>query len=292
MIEIKVLLISERILKFGGMASSADDPTAITRSSLNRRRIANPYGSPGGGPSIAAIALWGSSAGNRVQLLTDEERAQLAVLSSVVRTRRGTTIYREGDRADAVFNLISGVVKSYRRLPDGAQHIVAFLFPDDLIGLAEEGKYVNSAEAVTAITEYRIPVAALETKLRKDPGLEFHVICKLCHELREAQRHAFLLSKRGALAKVALFLQMLETYQGARGESTEEVYVPMSRSDIADFIAVSLETVSRSFRTLADSAVITLRDRRHVRILRPSELESFASQSEVSELPRRRSDGD
>ncbi len=255
---------------------------------LKRKRTASTDDPPGRGPSIAAVALWGSSDGRRMPLLTDEERAQLAVISSVVRFKKGTRIYREGTRAVAVFNIISGVVKSYRTSRDGTQDIAAFLFPDDLIGLAKDGRYVNSAAAVTAVTGYRIPVAALETRIQKIPGLEFHVICKLCHELREAQRHAFLLSKHHALAKVALFLQMLENYETARGGGAAELYLPMSRSDIGDYVGMSLETVSRSFRTLASQKVITLRDRRHVKINSRSQLEDIASRSDKRELPRRR----
>jgi CRP/FNR family transcriptional regulator, anaerobic regulatory protein len=254
---------------------------------LKRKRPAKSDDPFGQGPSIAAVALWGSSNGKRIQLLTKEERAQLAVISSVVRFRKGARIYREADRADAVFNIAGGVVKSYRTLRDGTEHIAAFLFPDDLIGLAKDGKYVNSAEAVTAVTGYRIPVAALETRMQKAPDLEFHVICKLCHELREAQRHAFLLSKHHALAKVAMFLQMLETYAFTNGGAPAELYLPMSRSDIADYIGVSLETVSRSFRALASQKVIALRDRRHVKIKSRAQLESIASQNDRRALPRR-----
>jgi hypothetical protein len=90
------------------------------------------------GPSIAAVALWGASGGRRAQLLTDEERAQLSVIASLARFKKGAQIYREGERADAVFNVVSGVVKSYKVLPDKTERIAAFLFADDLFGLAEE----------------------------------------------------------------------------------------------------------------------------------------------------------
>ncbi len=62
------------------------------------------------------------------------------------------------DHADAVFNIIGGVVKAYRTLPDETESISAFLFVDDLFGLVQEGKYANSAKAVTAVTAYRLPV--------------------------------------------------------------------------------------------------------------------------------------
>jgi len=238
----------------------------------------------GHGPSIGATALWGSSQGKRVHLLTPEERAELAVISSVVRFKKGTVLYREGDHANGVFNIVSGVVKSYRTLSDGNERIAAFLFPDDLIGLVEEGRYVNSAKAVTAVTGYKIPVAALETRLRRDPGLEFHVICKLCHELREAQRHAFLLGTRHATAKVAMFLQMLDAYQAARGDSTTEVYLPMSRSDIGEYIGISLEAVGRSLKALVSRGVIAFRNSRHVKIISRSLLEGMASEAGTRQL--------
>jgi hypothetical protein len=111
---------------------------------------------PRRGPSIMVPALW-TAGENSGRPLTAEEQALLAVISTIVRFRRGERIYAEGDRADAVFNVITGVAKSYRTLPNGRQHIVGFLFADDLIGLAQNGSYVNSAEAVTAATLYRIP---------------------------------------------------------------------------------------------------------------------------------------
>jgi CRP-like cAMP-binding protein len=183
---------------------------------------------------------------------------------------------------DAVFNIIAGMAKSCRSLPGEGRHIVSFLFPDDLIGLAEGGRYVNSTEAITAVSGYRIPVTALEARLRKDSALEFEVICKLCHELREAQRHAF--SRNRALSKIGLFLQMLESYQEARGEGAGQVYLPMSRSHIGDYVGLSPEAVSRSFRALASRGVIVFRDRRHVKIADRARFVDITSASEPPEV--------
>jgi CRP/FNR family transcriptional regulator len=244
---------------------------------LNARND-GPLGPGAGGPNIIASGLW-NPLGKPGRLLTEEERAQLAVISSVSRFSKGTLMYREGDRADAVFNIVAGVAKSYRTLPDGSRHIAGFLFPDDLVGLAEEGRYTNSAQAVTPLTAYKIPTTTLEAKLHKEPRLEFHVICKLCHDLREAQRHAFLLGRRHALPKVGLFLEMLESYYAAREEGTEEIYLPMSRSDISDYIGISLEAVSRSFQALVRRGVIAFRDRRHVKIVNRPDLEAIISGS-------------
>ncbi len=235
---------------------------------------------PGRGPAIGAVTPWKSSGGKRAQLLSDEERAQLAVIASVVRFKKGTLIYREGHQAEAVFVIISGVMKAFKTAANGKEFIAAFLFADDVFGLSEEGKYTNSARAVTAVAAYRLPVAAFRSTLVRDAKLEFHFICKLCHELREAQRHAFLLGRRRALAKIVMFLQLLEQQQNHTGRvgSTVEVYLPMNRSDIGEYVGMSPEAVSRSFRTLTTRGIIKIRDKRHVKIIDRTRFDTVASE--------------
>lgn len=217
------------------------------------------------GPAIRAIDPWASSAGRMQQLLTDEERARLAVIASIVRFKKRAVIYREGDR-DAIFNVISGVAPAYKKAPDGSEHITAFLLPDDLLGLSEEGKYTNSSKAITPLTAYRLPLPALRSRLSKDAALELHVICKLCQELRQAQRHGFILSQRGAISKVVMFLQLLEQLQAVRAEQVEEIDLPMNRSDIGEYTGMTLAAMSRAFRRLIARGIIKVRNRRHVTI--------------------------
>jgi CRP-like cAMP-binding protein len=84
-----------------------------------------------------------------------------------------------------------------------------------------------------------------------------------------------------------MFVQMLENYQCARGESLEEVYLPMSRCDIADYVGMSAEAVSRSFHVLASRGAIVFRDRRHLKIVNRSCLERAAANLEPHQLPYR-----
>lgn len=230
----------------------------------------------GHGPAIRALDPWAASAGRMRHLLTDDERARLAVLASIVRYKKGEIIYRENDRADAVFNIISGVVSAYQKTPDGTEHMVAFMLPDDLFGLSAEGRYLNSTKAITAVSGYRLPVTALRSRLTKDAELEFHVICKLCQELRQTQRHAFLLSQRSAVTKIAMFVQLIEQLRVARGEQTAEIMLPMDRSDIGEYTGLTLAAVSRAFRTLTTRGVIEVRNRRHVRIVDRAAFEKIA----------------
>jgi CRP-like cAMP-binding protein len=219
------------------------------------------------GPAISAFDPWAPSTGRMRQLLSDDERARLAVMSSIARFKKGETIYLEGDAAEAVFNINMGVVEAYKTAPDGREHITAFLFADDLFGLSSEGKYTSSAKAITDVTAYRLPVILLRSRLSKDAEFDFHIICKLCEELRQAQRHAFLLSERRAVTKLAMFLQLIEQLHIAKGQQIAEIPLLMDRSDIGRYIGMTLEAVSRAFRTLTTRGIIKLRDRKHVRIV-------------------------
>jgi CRP-like cAMP-binding protein len=230
------------------------------------------------GPALRAVDAWSPTnglPGQMNQILTDEERARLAMIASVARFKKGAVIYREGDPADTVFNIISGVVKAYRS--DGREHITGFLFPDDMFGLSEEGRYTNSIKAVTSVTAYRLPVSLLRPRLSQDADLEYHVICKLCHELRQAQRHGYLLARRQARSKLAMFLQFMEQLQAARSEPTGEIYLPMDRSDISEYVGMSLPAVSRAFLGLATDGIIRVRNRRHVKIVDRQAFERLAA---------------
>jgi CRP/FNR family transcriptional regulator, anaerobic regulatory protein len=163
----------------------------------------------------------------QAQLFTEDDRVRLTAAGSIVHFNKGGQIYQQGTSAGAAFNIISGVVKAYRTGADGSEHIVAFLFPEDVFGLAEGARYTNSTTALTPVTAFQIAVPALRSKLTRDAALDFHVICKLCQELRDAQQHSLLLARRQAVPKLAAFLEMLEQHQSARGGG--DIYLPMNR---------------------------------------------------------------
>jgi CRP/FNR family transcriptional regulator len=202
----------------------------------------------------------------------------LATVAAVVRFQKGEIIYRNGENATAVFNIITGFVTCYRRLPGQKKHIVGFAFANDLIGLPQNGTYVNTAEAATAVTLYKISGPAIEARLRRHADLDFQLIGKLCHDLRDAQDHALLLSKRRAAARLGLFLLMLEARQVHDGAPDGEVFLPMRRSDIGSYVGISAEAVTRTLRDLTQHGVIAFRDRRHVRIVDRASLEMIVQE--------------
>lgn len=218
------------------------------------------------GPSINAIPFRHGENGFPMPILSEIERGRLALIATVVHFPRGAVLHQQGDDLVCIHDIIHGVVKAYHPAADGHRTILGFLFPGDLVGLAENNRYVNTAEAVTSVTAYRLPIAPLERLLRRDPDLELHFLCKVCHELRGAQRHAILLARQDASGRIALFLHLLRG-QGARdGRRAIILTLPMRRSDIAEYVGLSMEAVSRALRGLERDGILHFHDPRTVEI--------------------------
>jgi CRP/FNR family transcriptional regulator, anaerobic regulatory protein len=220
-----------------------------------------------------------TAAGVATQLLTDRHRQNLAGLATSLNVPRRTIFYREDTPAEWVFMIAKGVVKSYRDLPSGKRHIAAFLFPGDVFGLAENGRFVNSTQAVTRAMVYRIPIDALKDLLLRDADLQFRFLTKVTHQLREAQRHTISVTRHTAVGKVAMFLKMLERDEHWRGDSSgpRSLMVPMTRADIADYLGLSPEAVSRTTSRLVRRGILAFPDRHRVRILDPAALDRLAT---------------
>jgi CRP-like cAMP-binding protein len=186
--------------------------------------------------------------------LTARQRQRLLAAATRLRLSARTTVYKEGDPLAWIFIVGDGLLKSFRELPSGKRRIVAFLFPKDVFGLAEHGRYVNSVRTVTASTLFRVPYDALADMLRRDADLNLLFLSKVTHKLREAQRQTIALGRRDAAGRLAMFLKMLEPGGAKHGG---DIPVPMSRTDIAEYLGLSLETVSRAARRLALQGIVT-----------------------------------
>jgi CRP-like cAMP-binding protein len=164
-----------------------------------------------------------------------------------------------------VFIVDRGAVKSFRDLPSGKRRVATFLFPEDIFGLAESGLYVNTTQAVTEVTLYRLPLDALERLFLDDGHLQLQFFCKVTNALCQAQRQKIVLTRRDAAGRVAMFLSMLE-HRASEAGLTPTIHMPMSRSDIASYLGLSLEAVSRATAALTRCRTIAFVDRHTVRI--------------------------
>ncbi|WP_448207817.1 helix-turn-helix domain-containing protein [Azospirillum sp. sgz302134] len=175
---------------------------------------------------------------------------------------REQAIFQEGDAADAIFRVIDGVIRLYKMLPDGRRQIIGFLQAGDMIGLAFAERYLYSAETVTAVSLQRIPRSQLDALMDAQPSLARRMLSLTTSELVAAQDQMVLLGRKTALEKLASFLLALA---GRSGKSL--IAVPMSRGDIADYLGLTTETVSRGFTKLKTAGMIRLHDNGKVELL-------------------------
>jgi CRP/FNR family transcriptional regulator len=205
-------------------------------------------------PVIRALTLSGLE--SKRPALTERQRRRLASVSTRLQLKPRAIIYRDGDAADSIFITGDGVVIAFKDMPSGKRRVAGFRFSGDIFGLAERGAYLNTTRAITAVTLYRFPLDTLTTMLRQDGELEFQFLCKIVHELRQNQRKAIIVARRDAHGRVAMFIDMLRQARGGRGRTEDIVDIPMTRSDIGDFLNLTLESVSRACRRLSNSGLV------------------------------------
>jgi CRP/FNR family transcriptional regulator, anaerobic regulatory protein len=217
-------------------------------------------------PSLRAVPFLRTTDVTEIALLTDRQREELARIAVRVRLPARSVIYREGAPAGSVFAVDQGVVKSYRELPSGKRVVGAFLFARDLFGLAETGRYLNTAQAVSMITLYRLPLDQLTVLLRHDSDMQFQFLVKVTHELRESQRRTILVNRRDAAGRLAMFVAMMAERAATPGPCGRIVSLPMTRSDIAGFLGLSLESVIRAAAELDRKGLVRFEGRHSARI--------------------------
>lgn len=213
-------------------------------------------------------------------VLSADEQARIQATVKNIEVAAHATLFREGDPADHLFNVTAGVVKLYKLLPDGRRQITGFLFPGDFLGLAYDANYVYSAEAVTPAALCRFSRIKLLALFDEMPHMEKHISATTSHELAAAQDQMLLLGRKTAEEKIASFLLMLlrrlRPHAGHPKDDPSLLALPMSRSDIGDYLGLTIETVSRTFTHLRKKGVIKLLDSGHAEILDRERLEALA----------------
>jgi len=190
--------------------------------------------------------------------IDDADLGRLDALAEHVALTPGQALIREGDEAKHVFNITSGSVRVYKLLPDGRRQITGFLFAGDFLGLATGQTYVFSAEAIEPVTACRFRKSDYRTLIRETPALEAALLDRATHELAAAQNQMLLLGRKTALERIATFLLDLPGHDPARATTEGLVRLPMTRSEIADYLGLTIETVSRVLTKLKTSGVIRL----------------------------------
>jgi CRP-like cAMP-binding protein len=172
---------------------------------------------------------------------------------------RNVEIYGENEPADYLYKVVSGAVRTYRVLHDGRRQIGAFLLPGDMFGLEAGAMHGSSAEAIADSVILVIKRSAVVALAERDGDVARQLWTLTAEELGRVQNHMLLLI-RNAQERIATFL--LEMAERAPG--TDSVELPMSRQDIADYLGLTIETVSRTLTQLEEEAAIALPTSRRV----------------------------
>ena len=182
----------------------------------------------------------------------------LTLLATKVPLRAGRTIFEEGERADSAFGVSQGIVRLYKLLPDGRRHIVAFALPGDFLGVPLAERRSCSADAVGEVSLCRFSRVQLEGLIRNSPKLTRLVLDFTARKLDMARDQQLLLGNGSAEEKVAIFLVDWRKRLERLVPVTHPLPLPMPRQDIADFLGLKLETVSRTLAKLEQKKVIHL----------------------------------
>ncbi len=190
---------------------------------------------------------------------------ELAALNRMARHRRfapGQTILAESEEPEFLANILSGAVKLTKSLPDGRQQIVGLLFPPDFLGRAL-GRGENClAEAATEVELCCYPAKPFRALLQSCPALERRLLEKALDELDAAREWMVLLGRKSAREKVASFFLMLARRAALShcatcgGAGPLKVAVPLKRADIADYLGLTIETVSRQITALKTRGIL------------------------------------
>jgi len=176
-----------------------------------------------------------------------------------MRFGRNIEIYGEDEPAEYLYQVISGAVRTYRMLDDGRRQIGAFYLPGDVFGVEAGDVHLSSAEAICDAQVLVIKRSAVMARAEHERDLAKQLWTLTVRELQRVQEHSLVLIK-SAEERVAGFLLEM----AGRKPSTGAIELQMSRQDIADYLGLTIETVSRTFTQLAQSGTITLESSRRV----------------------------
>lgn len=191
----------------------------------------------------------------------------LARILTTISADAGSVLYHEGDDARHVYNITDGCVKTHKMLPDGRLQITGFHFEGDYLGVARTDTYTSSAQAVNMARLCRFPISGFETLTHEHPELQDKLFSMARDEMDTLRDHMLLLGRKTARERLATFLIHLSEGQSRRGGQENPVHLPMGRGDIADYLGLTIETVSRTFTAFRKDGLIELVDKAHARLL-------------------------
>ncbi|TCV91459.1 CRP/FNR family transcriptional regulator [Luteibacter rhizovicinus] len=186
---------------------------------------------------------------------------------------RGKTLFRQGDAFHSLYVVRAGSLKTFAEAADGDVQVLGFHFAGELAGidaLADE-RHQCTAEALEHTLVCELPYARLQRIARDIPSLQHQFVRIVSSEIVACQAHLVMMGKHQALERLAIFLSSLAERNGRLSRDTESLVLTMSRQDIASYLGLVIETVSRLFARMEQDGILEV-DRKSIRIVRPDRL--------------------
>ncbi|ALN74775.1 hypothetical protein M673_18805 (plasmid) [Aureimonas sp. AU20] len=190
--------------------------------------------------------------------LNDDEVGALERIMTARRLEANEMLVEEGAAKTSVFTLTSGMLRLSVALPDGRRQITGFLMPGDYLGLADDDIYSASAEAVEPSALCAFPVRQMEALTERFPKLQDRLHRFTRAALRQARENQLILGRLAPVEKLASFLVLLSARAVEHRLPASPIALPMTRGDIADYLGLTIETVSRSFTKLRNRGLIAM----------------------------------
>ena len=194
---------------------------------------------------------------------------------AATRLKTGAYLYFEGDEVEWLYQVTSGVLRLTRMLADGRRQVIAFGYPGDVVGFPSDGLHHTDCEALTDVELQPYRRSNLESG-DSDARLHSALLQAALREISAMQDHFMMLGRKSAGEKLASFLCVLAERVGTDTDGFRQVNIPMSRSDIADFLGLTTETVSRTLTQLRKAGIIRIDNIHKITIQRPTALLSLS----------------
>jgi len=180
-------------------------------------------------------------------------------MGAIMRFARSTEVFGEDEPAEYLYQVVSGAVRTCRMLGDGRRQVNAFYLPGGIFGLEADNVHRCSAEAIADSQVLVVKRSSVMARAEREKDLSRQLWMLTVRELQRVQQHSIVLVK-SAEERVAGFLLEM----AGRSSRSREIELPMSRQDIADYLGLSIETVSRTFTQLVQSGAISLETCRRI----------------------------
>jgi CRP/FNR family transcriptional regulator, nitrogen fixation regulation protein len=192
------------------------------------------------------------------------ELCQAKVSSSGFKYRKHTVIFGETEPADYIYQVFEGAVRTHKLLSDGRRQIGAFHLPGDIFGLENGDFHRFTAEAIVDTTVRVVKRLSLEGAAKTDPPMVLNLLTMTTDNLQHVENHMLLLGRKNSQERVAAFLLEMNGRVSGPGDV---VALPMSRRDIADYLGLTLETVSRALSVFKRKGYLRFLDTSHRQIV-------------------------